>query len=373
MSATESPIPFLDLGAQNDEVDSELEAVWKEVRARSGFIGGDLVEQFENAFADYCGTPHAIGVANGTDALMLILRALGIGPGDEVLVPANTFVATAEAVGLVGATPVFVDVDPATLLVTGDHLAAAVTPRTAAAMIVHLYGQMPDMDAIAATCTRHGLAMVEDAAQAQGAAWRGRRAGSVGVAAGFSFYPGKNLGALGDAGAVTTSDAGLAERIRTIAGHGTPPGRKYEHPVLGTNSRLDALQAGFLTAKLARLDDWNEARRHHHATYLELLPEWARPVAVHSGATPVHHLEVVRVPDRDAVAAALAAAGIGSGIHYPIPCHQVGAFGSAANGSLPVAEAAAGAILSLPMFPHLRFEQIERVSKVMHRHGRDHR
>ncbi len=357
-------VPFLDLKAMHDEVRSELDDAWADLLATSAFIGGASLEAFEREWARYCGVDRAVGVANGTDALVLVLRALGIGTGDEVVLPANTFVATAEAVVLVGAVPRFVDVDPDTLLMTAAHLEAALTPRTAAVVVVHLYGQTPDMDALLRAAGRAGLAVVEDAAQAHGATWRGRRAGSFGHAACFSFYPGKNLGALGDGGAVVTSDSALADRVRSMADHGRRCGGKYVHDVVGTNSRLDGLQAAALSIKLRRLDAWNEARRVAVAGYRERLADSdVRLVSVAPDAVSVHHLAVVQVPQRDALASALGRRGIATGVHYPIPCHQQVAYAGYATEALPVCEAVAGRLLSLPLFPSITEEQLDLVCR----------
>ena len=293
-------VPFLDLGSMHAEIEGELNDAWMNVTRTNAFIGGKYVAEFEAAYAAYCGVEHCVGVANGTDALTLTFRALGIRPGDEVIVPANTFIATAEAVVDAGAKPVFVDVDPDTLLVSAAHIEAAITSRTAAAVVVHLYGQTPDMDAITAVTRRTGILLVEDAAQAQGAMWAGRRAGSFGDAAAFSFYPGKNLGAFGDAGAVTTNDTDVAARIRAMGNHGRLPEGWHSHDLLGVNSRLDGLQAAILSVKLGHLDRWNDARRGAYDTYVKLLAESrCAPIATLPNATPVHHLAVVRVPERD--------------------------------------------------------------------------
>jgi dTDP-4-amino-4,6-dideoxygalactose transaminase len=324
------------------------------------------VEAFERAWAAYCGVGHAVGVANGTDALQLTLMALGIGPDDEVIVPANTFVATAEAVVLAGATPRFADVSPRTLLLTPEDLEAAITPRTRAVLVVHLYGQMPDMDALCRTAQRAGIVIIEDAAQAHGATWRGRRAGSIGQAGCFSFYPGKNLGAFGDAGAVVTDDADLAKVIRILRDHGRTPGSHYRHELVGTNSRLDAVQAVVLMAKLARLDAWNEARRSVAARYRAAFADGpARLVDEEPGSEGVYHLAVVRTRERARLQQQLTTMGIQTSIHYPIPCHRQPAYLRFAGGSLPVSEAAAEEILSLPMFPHLRDEQVTRVCEAV--------
>jgi dTDP-4-amino-4,6-dideoxygalactose transaminase len=359
-------IPFLDLAGQHAEIATELDEAWAKVTSTNGFIGGAYVAAFEAAYAEYCGTAECVGVANGTDAIELMLRGLGIGPGDEVIVPANTFVATVEAILDSGATPVFVDVADDTLLVTAGDIEAAITPRTAAAIVVHLYGQMPDMDAISAVTRKAGIVLLEDAAQAQGAAWRGRRAGSWGRAASFSFYPGKNLGAFGDAGAVTTDDAELTKRIRSIGDHGRRLGTKHEHAVSGVNSRLDALQAAILSVKLGRLDDWN-ARRRAAADHYRALLAGTEIRVLHTApeATPVHHLEIVRVPDRAAVTAALDAHGIGWGLHYPIPCHQQIPFTRFAHGPCIITERAAAEILSVPMFPTITCREVERVCEIL--------
>jgi dTDP-4-amino-4,6-dideoxygalactose transaminase len=355
-------VPFTDLGALTGEVRQELDAGWDALLRRSDFVGGAAVERFEQEWAAYCGTTEAVGVANGTDALMLTLRALGIGPGDEVVLPTNTFVATAEAVVLAGATPRFADVDPHTLLLTADTLTAAVTTRTRAVVVVHLYGQPVDMDAVAAVATRSGLAVLEDAAQAHGAAWRGRRAGSMGLAGCFSFYPSKNLGAFGDAGAVVTSDPALARTLRSLRDHGRQQGSHYVHAQVGTNSRLDTLQAAVLSAKLRRLDDWTAARNAVVSRYREALAAGpAQLVGTAPGAAAAWHLAVALVPDRDRVRLGLTDRGVQTAVHYPVPCHQQEPYLRYADGPLPVAEAAAGQVLSLPLFAHLTDEQVDAV------------
>jgi len=363
--AVPAPVPFLDLHGVHAALRDPLDQAWSAVLGHGRFINGPEVAAFEGAFAEYCEAEHCVGVANGTDALELILAGLGIGPGDEVLVPTNTFVATAEAVVTVGATPRFVDVLPDTLLIDPDAAAAAIGPRTAAIMAVHLFGQMTDMPALSALASKHGLALIEDAAQAHGARFAGRRAGGGGVAAGFSFYPGKNLGALGDGGAVVSNDAALVGRIRQLADHGRSQTDRYGHEVVGRNSRLDTLQAAALHVKLPVLDEANRARAAAVAQYRKSLPAWCVPVGVHPHAEPVYHLAVVQVPDRAATARALDAAGIGWGIHYPVPCHLQPAFARYALEPLPVAEAAADHILSLPLSPTLTNEQVERVSRVL--------
>ncbi|HTD51169.1 MAG TPA: DegT/DnrJ/EryC1/StrS family aminotransferase, partial [Acidimicrobiia bacterium] len=366
MTMAPDDIPFLELAAQHAEIAEALDEAWATVSASNGFIGGTYVADFEATFARYCGVAECVGVANGTDALELILRGLGFGRGDEIIVPANTFVATVEAVVTVGATPVFVDVDDETLVVTAAAIEAAITDRTAAAIIVHLYGQMPDMDAIGEVTDRAGIALVEDAAQAHGARWLDRRAGSFGRAAAFSFYPGKNLGAFGDAGAVTTDDTDLSDTIRSLADHGRRIGTRHEHEVSGRNSRLDALQAAVLSIKLARLDDWNSSRRAAADQYRKLLDATnCRVLQSDPRSTPVHHLEVVRVPNRTQVLRALDAHRIGWGLHYPVPTHRQRPFQRFAQSPCPVTERAATEIISVPMFPTIAAHQIERVCEVL--------
>ena len=360
-------VPFLDLAAMTREIRGTLDQGWERLLDTSQFIGGAAVEEFEQAWAGYCGVRHAVGVANGTDALELTLTALGIGSGDEVIVPANTFVASAEAVVLAGATPRFADVSPKTLLLTPADLEAAITRRTRAVIVVHLYGQMPDMDALCRTAARAGVVIIEDAAQAHGASWRGRPAGSIGQAGCFSFYPGKNLGAFGDAGAVVTNDADLAKVLRVLRDHGRTTGSHYRHELVGTNSRLDALQAMVLTAKLARLDAWNQARRSVAARYQAAFASGpVRMVEDEPGALGVYHLAVARTPERARLQQRLTEMGIQTGIHYPIPCHRQAPYLRFATGPLPVSEAAADEVLSLPMFPHLRDDQVARVCDAVH-------
>ena len=359
-------IPFLDLPGVNNGLREEFDLAWKTVLDHGCYIGGPEVERFEREFATYCATRACVGVANGTDALELILAGLGIGRGDEVIVPANTFIATAEAVCATGARPRFVDVCPDTLLIDPDAVEAAINPSTAAVIAVHLYGQMVDPERISAIAAAHGLALIEDAAQAHGARHRGATAGSVGVAAGFSFYPGKNLGALGDGGAVVTSDLALAEKIRSMANHGRSAADRHRHDLVGRNSRLDTLQAALLSAKLPRLDAGNARRAAAMAAYREMLPQRCTPVSVQPGAEPVYHLAVIQVDDRRQVGEALTVAGVGWGVHYPIPCHQQPALATPhAAQELPVAEAAAGRILSVPMSPTLTVEQVARVCDVL--------
>jgi dTDP-4-amino-4,6-dideoxygalactose transaminase len=361
---TEISVPFLDLASINGPLHGEFELAWKTVLGHGLFVGGPEVEQFEDDFAAYCETTSCVGVANGTDALELILAGLGIGPGDEVIVPTNTFIATAEAVCRVGARPRFVDVLPSTLLIDADAVAAAAGPATAAVIAVHLFGQMADVDALTPVARRNGLALIEDAAHAHGARRCGRRAGSVGDAAAFSFYPGKNLGALGDGGAVVTRDPNLAARIRQCADHGRAASDRCRHDQRGCNSRLDTLQAAILSIKLADLDNANAARRRAMDRYRRRLPPTITPVGTDPAAEPVHHLAVVRAVDRATVTAELDRHGIGWGVHYPIPCHRQPAYREFVD-DLPVAEQAAEHILSLPMSPTLSDAQLDRVCELL--------
>ena len=367
-----TPVPFTDLAAMTSEVWPEIQPDYLACLLSGRYIGGPAVTSFEREWAAHCGADYAVGVASGTDALQLTLTALGIGAGDEVVVPANTFIATAAAVARAGAAPRFADVSDATLLMTPRTLAAAVTPRTRAVIVVHLFGQVPDMTGLLAVAEQAGIAVIEDAAQAHGAEWDGRRAGSFGEAACFSFYPGKNLGASGDAGAVVTSRPELADRIRSLANHGRSRGAShYHHDCLGMNSRLDTLQAILLSGKLTRLDGWTERRIALASRYRRLLggseyfgadlklPDVA-PLARH-----VYHLFVVRVARRDQVCAELARGGIQTGVHYPVPCHLQPPLRQFADGPLPVAEQAADELLSLPMFPHLTDSQVDFVCEAL--------
>jgi dTDP-4-amino-4,6-dideoxygalactose transaminase len=360
-------IPLVDLAAQQAEIADEVRAGLDEVFATTSFVGGPAVGRFEAAYAAYVEVGHVIGVANGTDALELALRAAGVRPGGEVIVPANTFIATAEAASRIGAVPVPVDVDPAHLLMDPGAVRAAVGPRTEAIVPVHLFGQVAPVEEIGKIAADAGVPMVEDAAQAQGARRHGRAAGSFGLAAGTSFYPGKNLGAAGDAGAVLTSDADVARQVRVLAAHGSA--HKYDHEVVGFNSRLDTIQAVVLEAKLRRLDRWNADRRAAVARYANLLAglDGVRLPTSPAGNEDVWHLYVVQVEERDRVLAALHGAGIGAGIHYPTPIHLTGAYASLGygEGAFPVAEAAAGRILSLPMYPHLTAAQQEEVADAL--------
>jgi dTDP-4-amino-4,6-dideoxygalactose transaminase len=348
-------VPLVDLRAQQDEIDDEVRAGLAEVFAKTAFIGGPAVGEFEKAYADAMGIAHCVGVANGTDALELAMRAAGVGRDDEVILPANTFIATAEAVSRIGARPVLVDVDPEYLLIDPAKVVAAVTARTKAIVPVHLFGQAAPVEKLQPIAEAHGAVIVEDAAQSQGATRFGRPAGGLGAVAGTSFYPGKNLGAAGDAGAVLTNDPEIAARVRTMSAHGSD--RKYVHDMVGVNSRLDTIQAVVLLAKLKRLARWNDLRREAAARYTELLADvpGVQVPTVAPGNVDVWHLYVVRVEERERVLDELHGAGIGAGIHYPFPVHLTNAYGDLGlgPGSFPVAEAAADRILSLPLFPHL--------------------
>lgn len=339
---------------------SEILSCWQEILDEAAFIGGSRVSCFEEEFAIATGARHCVAVSNGTDALVLILKAIGLRPGDEVIVPVNTFIATAEAVGQAGGEVVFVDVLPDTYNIDPERVAASITPRTRGIVAVHLYGQPANIDALRAIATRHGLWIVEDAAQAHLAEYKGRRVGTLGLAAGFSFYPGKNLGACGDAGAVTTDDAELADTVRKLRDHGSS--KKYVHEFEGHNARCDALQAAALLIKLRHLPAWNEARRQAARKYLELLSmeEGIVLPKVPGDCTPIWHLFVVQVDRRDEVQAALAERGIATGLHYPVPLHLQRAYAHLGlrEGAFPVAEAIAGRLLSLPMYPELSHEQI---------------
>lgn len=358
-----SHVPLVDLKAQHLEVESEVKQGFERVLSKTAFILGEDVAEFEKEYAKHCGAKHCIGVANGTDAIELALRAVGIGAGDEVLVPANTFIATALAVQRTGAKPVLVDCDPVHQLIDPSALEAKLSPRTKAIVPVHLFGQIAPMEAVLAVAEKNRLVVVEDAAQSQGARRNGRVAGTLGVAAATSFYPGKNLGAYGDAGAVTTGSDAIAGKIRALRNYGSEV--KYHHPETGFNSRLDTLQAVVLRAKLLRLDRWNEARRAAAARYEEMLRSLSsvvRPGTL-EGNEHVWHLYVVRVAKRDEVLKKIQADGIGAGIHYPVPIHLQGAFAHLGHsrGAFPVTEKAADEILSLPLYPHITAEQQERV------------
>jgi dTDP-4-amino-4,6-dideoxygalactose transaminase len=353
-------VPFVDLRSQARELHDEFHEVFESVISRAAYTMGPECAAFEAAFAEFCGAGFCAGVSSGTDAVRLALQAAGVGPGDEVIVPVNTFIATAEAVSHAGATPVFVDCLPDTANIDPAAIEPAVTPQTRAIVPVHLYGQPVDMDPILKLAARRGLAVVEDACQAHGALYKGRPCGSLGVTAAFSFYPGKNLGALGDGGAVVTNAAAADRMVRLLRNHGEET--KSVHEAVGYCNRLHNLQAGFLLAKLAHLPAANNGRRQAAAGYNQLLCGVAgvTPMGVREDVEPVYHLYVVQVDDRDAVRERLGAQGVESGIHYPVPLHLQPAYGSLGYvpGDFPVAEALAPRILSLPMFPGLTDEQI---------------
>lgn len=352
-------VPFLDLGAAHGEIREELENTYHRVMASARFVLGEELERFESEFGAYCGAGHCVGVGSGLDALHLALRACGVSPGDEVIVPSQTFIATWLAVSCCGATPVPVEPDPRTSTLDPSRIEEAVTPRTVAIVPVHLYGRVAEMDPIWEVARRRGLAVVEDAAQAHGARYRGRRAGALADAAAFSFYPGKNLGALGDGGAVVTDDPAIAERVRLLRNYGSRV--KYEHEVAGVNSRLDDLQAGFLRVKLRHLEDWNARRSRVAHRYLQAWSE-REDLFLPPGPDPdepAWHLFVIRHPRREALRAHLEAQGVSTLIHYPVPPHRSGAYQGRTEhgGELAVAEELSRTVLSLPIGPHLSYDQ----------------
>lgn len=356
-------IPFVDLATQYRSIKADVDAAVLRVLERGDFILGQDVTAFEQEFAAYCETSHCLGVANGTDALKLALQACGIGPGDEVISAAHTFIATTLAITECGATPVLVDCDPDYYLIDVAKIEAAITPKTKAILPVHLYGQCADMDPILAIAKKHNLVVVEDACQAHGARYKGKRAGSIGDIAAFSFYPGKNLGAYGDGGAITTNRADLAERIKLLRNYGQRV--KYHHDEKGGNSRLDSVQAAVLRVKLRHLDDWNAARGRAAEEYGKALAGKGLGLPkIAPYSTHVFHLYVVQTNDRAGLQKALDAAGAQHGIHYPIPIHRQPAMADLgyAEGAFPVSERVAPLILSLPMFPELTKEQIGRVA-----------
>jgi dTDP-4-amino-4,6-dideoxygalactose transaminase len=357
-------VPFVDLHRLHQSIREPLDQAYRRVMDSGWFIMGPELEAFESEFAAYSNVKHCIGVGNGLEALHLLLRAYGIGPGDEVIVPSNTFVATWLAVSQAGATPVPVEPDIRTHNMDPTLVAAAVTSRTRAIMPVHLFGQTADMDPINEVASKHGLIVIEDAAQAQGARYKGRSAGSLGHAAGTSFYPGKNLGALGDGGAVLTSDDAIADKVRRLRNYGSSI--KYQHDMAGYNSRLDEIQAAFLRVKLACLDEWNASRRQHATRYAALMAsaDVALPM-VPEFAEPVWHLYVIRSQRRDALKMHLAQQGISTVIHYPTPPHLQACYRDMKGQDLPVAQALADEVLSLPMFPALSDAEIAHVAQAV--------
>ena len=352
-------IPLVDLSVQYRQVEEEIREAFQRIMRSGAFVLGPDVELFEKAYAIFSEVPHCVGVANGTDALELALRSLSIGPGDEVIVPANTFIASALAIARAGAKPVFVDVDPDYLLIDSDAAISAIGERTRAIMAVDLFGQVAPMEPLEAATEKAGIALVEDAAQSQGARRNGRAAGSFGDVAGTSFYPSKNLGAFGDAGAITTRSDDVALAVRRLRNYGSET--KYHHPEVGFNSRLDTLQAAVLNAKLGRLAEWNEQRRVAATLYHELLADFesVRLPEILPGNESVWHLYAIRLPDRDEVLEKLNARGIGAGVHYPIPIHLQGAFQESqlSRGAFPVSEAAADEMISLPLYPGITPDQ----------------
>jgi dTDP-4-amino-4,6-dideoxygalactose transaminase len=363
-AAGELAVPFVRLDRDNPELLEELLAEVRSVAEDSAFILGRHVEGFEADFAAYCDADHAVGVGSGTEALTFALQALGVGAGDEVIVPANTFIATAEAVSLAGATPRLVDPDPATGLLTAELIAAAMGPEVKAIMPVHLYGATVDMDPILELADAAGIPVIEDACQAHGARYKGRRVGSLGAAGCFSFYPAKNLGAWGDGGAVVTNDRAVADAVRLVRSHGENP--RYHHRIVGTTSRLDGLQAAVLRIKLRHLDDWNASRRAAAGTLHRALEGTAveLPLAPVADGDHVYHLFVIRCDDRDGLREHLAARGIASAIHYPVPIHRTEAYADLGleAGSMPFAERSADRILSLPIFPGMTADDAEAVA-----------
>jgi dTDP-4-amino-4,6-dideoxygalactose transaminase len=360
-------VPFVDLRQQQREIDGEVWPQLRRVFDETSFIGGAPVSEFEREYARFVGSDHCVGVGNGTDALELAMRAAGVMEGSQVILPANTFIATAEAVLRIGASPVLVDVDDEHLLMDPNAVADAITEQTTAIVPVHLYGQVAPVERIEPLAREVGAVIIEDAAQSQGATRFGRSAGSLGAVAATSFYPGKNLGAAGDAGAVTTDDSSIAASVRMRGAHGSRI--KYDHEVIGFNSRLDTVQAVVLRAKLARLSRWNEMRRtaaHRYAEMLADIPGLRLPGTA-EGNSHVWHLYVIRVGDRDSLARHLDEAGIGTGIHYPTPLHRSRALAEMLKGSagFPVTESAADSMLSLPMFPHITEDQQQYVSDVV--------
>jgi dTDP-4-amino-4,6-dideoxygalactose transaminase len=368
-------VPLTRLDNADPSLLAELLAAVERVAVSAAFTLGEEVEAFEREFADYCEAPHAVGVSSGTEALALVLRALGIGPRDEVIVPANSFIATAEAVNLVGATPRLADVDPCTHLLTADIVERNLTRRTRCVIPVHLYGRTVELDPIVRLAREAGIAVVEDACQAHGARYRGRPVGSIGDAGCFSFYPAKNLGAWGDGGAVVTGDPEIADRVRLLRSHGER--RRHDHRVCATTARLDGLQAAILRVKLPRLERWNASRRRlaqRLRTALEDAPV-KPPGEVPDGHDHVYHQFVVRARDRDALREHLAAAGIATGIHYPVPIHLTQAYAhlGMGHGTLPVAERLAQTVCSLPIFPSMSAAEVRLIARALGRWRRDER
>ncbi len=357
-------VPFLDLKSQYLAIKEEINSAVNEVMEKTAFAGGPFVAKFEQEFASFCNCRHAIGVGNGTDALWLSLLALGIGPGDEVITVPNTFIATFEAITYCGAKPVFVDIEETTHTMNPELIRAAITKNTKAIIPVHLFGQTADMDPIMAIAKEHGLYIIEDACQAHGAKYKGRKAGSMGDAGCFSFYPGKNLGAYGEAGAVTTNNDAIAEKIRMLRDHGQD--KKYYHSLIGWNARMDGIQGAILSVKLKYLNDWNKSRRKHAEQYTELLSSENKVITPNEAAYNEHiyHIYAIRVNEREKLMAYLADKGISCNIHYPVPIHLQKAYSMLKLncGSFPVAEKCSSEYLSLPMYAELTADQINWVA-----------
>jgi dTDP-4-amino-4,6-dideoxygalactose transaminase len=358
-------VPFLDLKAQYKAIKDEVHAAINDVMENTAFAGGPFVAKFEQEFAKFCDCKHAVGVGNGTDALWLSLIALGIKPGDEVITVPNTFIATAEAISLAGAKPVFVDILEETNNMNPALIEAAITKKTKAIIPVHLFGQPADMDPIMTIAGKHGLYVIEDACQAHGAEYKGKKAGSIGNTGAFSFYPGKNLGAYGEAGAVVTNDDAIVEKMRMFRDHGQA--KKYYHGMIGWNARMDGIQGAVLHVKLKYLQGWNDSRRKNAQQYSELLSavKDVMPPRQAEYAKHIYHIYAIRIKQREKLMAHLTAKGIACGIHYPIPLHLQDAyrFLNLGVGSFPIAEKCAAEYLSLPMYPELTSEQINYVAK----------
>jgi len=360
-------VPFLDLKSQYETMKDEIHTAINQVIDKTAFAGGPFVEQFEKEFARFCNCAHAVGVGSGTDALWLPLLALGVGIGDEVITVPSTFIATAEAISFCGATPVFVDIEERTYNMNPRLLESAITQKTKAIIPVHLFGQPVDMDPIMEIARKHNLYVIEDACQAHGSEYKGNKAGSMGDAAAFSFYPGKNLGAYGEGGAVVTNNAELAKIMKMFRDHGQS--QKYYHGIIGWNARLDGLQGSILSAKLRHLDRWNDARRNHAHTYTKLLSGADGVITPYEAdyAKHVYHIYAIRVNDRDMLISRLAERDIFCGIHYPVPVHLQQAYSSLGlgKGSFPIAEKCAEEFVSLPMFAELTGEQVEYVAQTI--------
>ena len=360
-------VPFLDLKSQYETMKDEIHTAINQVIDKTAFAGGPFVEQFEKEFARFCNCAHAVGVGSGTDALWLPLLALGVGIGDEVITVPSTFIATAEAISFCGATPVFVDIEERTYNMNPRLLESAITQKTKAIIPVHLFGQPVDMDPIMEIARKHNLYVIEDACQAHGSEYKGNKAGSMGDAAAFSFYPGKNLGAYGEGGAVVTNNAELAKIMKMFRDHGQS--QKYYHGIIGWNARLDGLQGSILSAKLRHLDRWNDARRNHAHTYTKLLSGADGVITPYEAdyAKHVYHIYAIRVKDRDTLISRLAERDIFCGIHYPVPVHLQQAYSSLGlgKGSFPIAEKCAEEFVSLPMFAELTGEQVEYVAQTI--------